>query len=304
MKPHPLTITLMLSGLMLFFVDMDHEAGSAVYQFYGFAHLAFFMAAAWVLSRWYAVSRRPFWLQLFVIMGTVLIVGGMIELIQPYFGRSASWRDLGIDGAGGLLGTMFLAPARRRLKPGVLLWAQVAALSLAGVMFYGPIITLWDMRQASRQFPMLSDFETRFEANRWSSGEITDEVARHGERSLKVALGTEKYAGTTLRRSFGEWGGWSTFAFSVYIPDPDPLTITVSIRDHEHFRRGGEYRDRFNRSFMLKQGWNDVNITVAEIQTAPLDRSLKLDQLSEVVIFAVDLPEPRVMNLDYVRLVR
>jgi hypothetical protein len=304
MKPRLLIIALMLFGLMLFFVDMGHGPGSALYQFYGFAHLAFFMAMALALSRWSLLTPYPFWLQAVGTIGAILILGGIIELIQPYFGRSASWRDLGIDGVGGLLGVVFLSPARRSLSRRILACVQTAALVIVGVVFYGPVTTIWDMWQALRQFPVLSDFETCFEAKRWSSGEIGNGIARHGEKSLRVALGTKKYAGTTLKRSFGDWRGWSSLAFSLYNPDPEPLRITVSIRDHEHFRRGGEYHDRFNRSFVLDEGWNDISIAVAEIENAPLTRRLKMDRLSEVVIFTANLPAPRVMFLDYIRLIR
>lgn len=160
------------------------------------------------------------------------------------------------------------------------------------------------MREASRQFPVLGDFETDLETMRWSSGDIDKNIARHGKRSLRVSFGTRKYEGTTLERSFGDWRGYKTFAFSIYNPDPDPLSMTVSIRDEEHFRRGGEYHDRFNHVYTMEQGWNDVSIPIADIENAPLARTLELNHLSEVVIFTVDPPAPRVMYLDYVRLLR
>jgi hypothetical protein len=293
----------MVAGMMLFFVNMGHGPGSAITQLYGFAHLGFFMVMAWGLSRLAVLNQRSLWFQFFIIMFVVFFVGGIIELIQPYFGRTARWRDLEIDLLGGFLGVMFLVSARRNLARGLPALGQFAGLALVVVLFYGPVITLWDMWQASREFPVLSDFETRFETKRWSSGEIDNGIARHGESSLRVALGMEKYAGTTLRRSFGDWRGYSIFAFSLYDPDPDPLRITVSIRDEEHFRRGGEYHDRFNRSFIMAQGWNDVYIPVSDIENAPSERKLELDHLSEVVIFTVDQPAPRVMYLDYVRLI-
>lgn len=299
-----LVFVLLIAGIMLFFLDMGHSPGSAVRQLYGFAHLVFFMFIAIGLSRLPILARRPFFVQFVVIMSVVFLVGAIIEVIQPYFGRSGSWRDLGINVLGALFGVMFLAPARRSVSRGLLVCGQLSAMTLAVVMFHGPVITLWDMWQASRQFPVLSDFETPFEARRWSSGEIDKTFVRHGQASLRVAMGTEKYAGTTLVRSFGDWQGYSTFAFSLYNPDADPLHITVSIRDEEHWRRGGEYEDRFNRVFSMGQGWNEVHIPVADIAHAPAMRKLELNQLNEVVIFTVDPPVPRVMYLDYVRLIR
>jgi hypothetical protein len=43
-----------------------------------------------------------------------------------------------------------------------------------------------------RLLPALGDFETRLEIKRWSSGEIDKGIARHGESSLKVSMGTVK----------------------------------------------------------------------------------------------------------------
>jgi hypothetical protein len=254
------------------------------------------------LSRVLDSAQRTFWHQAFFILMVIFCVGGIIELTQPYFGRSANWRDLGIDLLGGLFGLIFLVPSRHELGGRLLVCVQSFVLVIAVVAFYSPVVTLWDMWQASRQFPLLSDFETRFEAKRWSNGEIEDSIARHGDHSLGVVLGTEKYAGTTLRRSFGDWRGYTTFALSLYNPDDKPLFVTVSIRDHEHNRRGGEFNDRFNRKFKIEKGWKDISIPIDDIQNTPSGRELELDRLSEVVIFTVDLPEPRRIFLDNVRL--
>ena len=293
-----------IGGIMLFFIDFNHGPGSVIYQLYWFAHLVFFALMAGGLARLPSLMRRPFFLQIILIMCVVLGVGGIIELIQPYFGRSASWRDLGLDFIGGFLGIMFISPIRRSLSRWLLVCGQCAVLALVVIVSFVPVTTIWDIWQATRQFPVLGDFETRLETGRWSSGEIDRGIARHGQCSLRVFLGTQKYAGTTLKRSFGDWRGYSTLAFSIYNPDPDLLMITVSIRDYEHFRRGGEYSDRFNRSFNIEQGWNDVHIPIADIENAPSARRLELDRLSEMVIFTVDLPEPRLFYLDHVRLIR
>ena len=42
-------------------------------------------------------------LALWVIVG-VILYGGAIELIQPFFGRDAEWRDLMADGIGAVMG--------------------------------------------------------------------------------------------------------------------------------------------------------------------------------------------------------
>ena len=288
----------------LFFINTGFGSGSAVSQLHGFGHLLFFAAVAiglsWVLNS----ARRTFWHQAFFIILVILCLGGIIELAQPYFGRSFKWQDLGINLLGGLFGLSFFVPARRELDRRFLAFTQLFVLAAATMVFHKPVVTLWDIWQASRQFPVLSDFETNLEAKRWSSSEIDDSIFRHGERSLKVVLGTERYPGTTLRRSFGDWSGYTYFAFNLYNPDDKPLFVTVSIRDHEHNRRGGGFHDRFNRKFKIEKGWNDIAIPIADIQGAPSDRELRLDNLSEVVIFTTGLKEQRRFYLDYVRLCR
>lgn len=289
---------------MLFFLDMDHGPNSLVYQFYGFAHIFFFALVARCLAKLPALIQKPFWFQFVSIMILVFAAGGIIELIQPCFGRSSSWRDVGFDLVGGFLGLMFLAPSRHDISRWIIASGRLTAISFAGLLLFGPAITIWNMNQANRQFPILGDFENRLETRRWSSGNMDRNIARHGHASLRVALNTgKKYSGTTMLRDFGNWTEYSFFAFSIHNPDHAPLSLTVSIRDHEHFRRGGKYEDRFNQAFPIEPGWNDIRIPIQNIENAPSERSLELNNLSEVVFFTVDLPKPRVINLDYVRLI-
>jgi len=298
---------LMVAVLPFFFLDIGPGPKNAFVQLYGFAHFFFFALFAWWLSGIGDLSCRSYSRQIVFILLAILLAGGSIELIQPFFGRDAQWRDLGIDLLGGLFSIVFWVPSRHQMRRSFLVGLQIIVMAAAVILFYAPVSTLWDMAQAARQFPVLGDFETRLEVNRWSRGVIVRDISRHGTHSLRVDLGIDrrkKYRGTTLRRSFGDWRGYKTFAFSLFNPDDPPLTITVSIRDHENNRRGGEYHDRFNHRFAMQPGWNDVAIPISDIQNSPEERKLELDDLSEVVIFTVDPPAPRRMYLDYVRLIR
>jgi VanZ family protein len=298
-----LAFPIIIGWTVLFFAVPGPAPSSPLHQLTGFGHLGYFILLAWELASLPFLARRPPALQILTVMAVVLATGGAIELIQPHFGRNASWTDLGIDLLGGLIGMVFLTPARRHLPRGLLTGSQLTALTLTGLMFYGPVSNFWDIWQARRQFPVLGEFESRLEARRWSNGEIDRRIFRQGGAALRVELGTEGYAGTTLKRSFGNWQGFSNLCLSIYNPESEPLRITVSIRDHEHFQRGGRYDDRFNRSFQIGYGWNDILIPVREIETAPAGRTLDLARLSEMVIFTTGLPEPRVIYLDHVRLI-
>jgi hypothetical protein len=292
----------LLAIFPLFFVGWGQGPADPLRQLDNLAHLAYFALMAWALTLLPQVTRRKLSLQFILPLSAVFAMGGAIELIQPRFGRTASWSDLGLDLMGALLGLLFFAAGRRLLNRRLLAVGQLAALALAGYALAGPAATLWDMEQASRSFPILGDFESRFEAGRWVQGTIDHTLARHGSGSLRVDLSTALYSGTALIRSIGDWRGYTTFALSIYNPGPGPLRIIISIRDQEHERRGGHYHDRFNRTFHLKPGWNDLRIPVAEIEKAPRERTMDMSRLREIGIFAANLPTPRVIHLDNLRL--
>jgi hypothetical protein len=60
----------------------------------------------------------------------------------------------------------------------------------------------------------------------------------------------------------------------------------------------------FNGRYLIAPGWNDLRIPIAEIRAAPTERALDLANLSQMVIFTVDLAHPRRLYLDRVRLSR
>jgi hypothetical protein len=225
-----------------------------------------------------------------------LIVGTAIELVQPYFGRSAGLQDLWQNLLGVATGVALSAPAGTQRR----LLGSAMAVALA-IELQAATAALFDRGIARIQFPVLSDFSTPFERSRWSTGELDDQFAKVGQNSLRLDLEPAQYAGTIRRRSLGDWTGYRTLTFSLYNP-AEPLTITVTVRDREHFRRGGEYRDRFNRRFLLQPGWNDIQVPVEDIREAPAERELNLANLAELAIFTVNLEQERTLFLDNVHL--
>jgi hypothetical protein len=288
---------LLLGIIPLFFIDLDRWFGHIPSELQAFAHVAFFGLLALLLMRLPWVRARPFPPRAVQVLLIILLIGIAIELIQPLFGRSAGLRDLRQNLVGAAAAVSLYAPAGSQRRGLAGLAAALLALELAG-----PGIGLWDRAVARTQFPVLGEFETRFEHRRWSSGVPDDTVARAGARSLRLELEPGRYAGTTLRRSFGDWNGYTHLEMSLYNPDEAILPLTVSIRDREHERRGGAYPDRFNGRYSIAPGWNDLRIPIAEIRAAPAERALDLADLSQMVIFTVDLEHPRRLYLDRVRL--
>ncbi len=294
--PYYLAIAAVVGIIPLFFIDLGPYRRIFAPEVHAFGHLVFFAILAWVALQLPMVRRYSYPVRAVVVLVGAVLLGGMIELIQPYFGRSAAIKDVWQNLLGASITVALSAPrgAARRILVSVV--AVVLFLEM-----HNPVTSLWDRGVARIQFPVLSDFSTAFEDRRWSSGTPDSSIARVGQRSLRVDLQPSRYAGTTMRRSFGDWNEHNTLEFSIYVPDGS-LGITVSIRDHEHLDRGGAYIDRFNRRFLLQPGWNDVSIPVADIRDAPQERQQDLSDIAELAIFTSNLEEERTFYLDRVRL--
>lgn len=289
-----------LAGLVpLFFVDLGPWRRMFAPEFHVFSHLLLFAIMGWLFLRLPFLQRYTFVTRAALTLAFALVLGVLIELIQPYFGRTAAIRDVWQNVLGAAIAVVLHAPTgpRRRALAGAL--GVILALEL-----YIPTTSIWDRGVARSQFPDLATFSTPFEHRRWTRGTQDDTFARTGDRSLRVDLEPARYAGTTLRRSLGDWHGFDALTFSVYNASHDPLTITVSVWDHHHRNSGGPYADRFNQRYQLLPGWNDIRIPVIAIKTAPAERTMGLDDMAEFAVFTTDLEEQRTIYLDAVRLER
>jgi len=155
---------------------------------------------------------------------------------------------------------------------------------------------------ARQQFPVISDFETSFEIDRWKAEgrlSVEKEIARNGIQSLKVRLTTDKYSGVSLQYVRENWRGYNHLLVSIYNPDDESLEIICRIHDSAH---NNKYNDRFNRKFLLRKGWNDLVISIHEIENSLNGRLLNLDEVETIGFFVVEQERERVVYIDSVYL--
>ena len=219
--------------------------------------------------------------------------------------RTLDTGDVLRDLTGSLLVLVFgslgstLKPASRRLS------LQLAVLVLSLVQLWPLTKSLIDEAIARRQFPLLSNFETLFEIDRWAgSAELSVESMPSISQSklLKLSLTTDQYSGAALNYFDGNWASARTLKISLYNPDADPLQVTCRIHDLQHADGDEEYEDRFNRSFRLMQGWNHIEINLNEVKESPASRSMDMSRIRGLGIFVVSLPTSRTLYIDNVQL--
>ena len=296
---------LAIGTVLLFKGGPDYYSSRSFRHLWDIGHIIYFALFALLLSRWGPVSRMSVGRQWMVILAITFLAGVSIELLQYGTARDPDAGDVLRDLSGSLLVLAFgplgagLQPVSRRR------FLQISVLTLLLAHLWPVARSLLDEAIARHQFPLLSGFETPFEIDRWTGNarQSVETVAAISQgKLLKVSLTTDQYSGVTLNYFDGDWASAHTLLISLYNPDASPLQITCRIHDLQHEDGNEEYEDRFNRSFLLVQGWNRIEIDLNDVRASPAGRSMDMSRIRGLGIFVVALPAPRILYIDEVRL--
>ncbi len=223
-----------------------------------------------------------------------------IQLFQPL--RSFELRDLANDTLGAFTFLAFvysfkIADSKRRLRLRI-------ALALVCVLATTPIwLAVSEWRSMVRTFPLIGSFEDKAELRRWGTKDATLALShRHatsGRRSAEVRLLPGTYPGVNSDYFYGDWRGYQILAFDVYLTGASPLNMSLRIDDIHHNQ---EYSDRYNHTFTLAPGLNQIRIALADVATAPVSRPMDMAAITVICLYACRLETPRTIYLDNIRL--
>ena len=303
-----LFVTLVLFAL-LFFGGVDEGAVRSLREFWNLGHIALFLVLGYLLlTPPSPLATRTFTMQFLAVVSFAFLLGGLIELVQARIGRDMSLIDVTRDGIGALLSLAFLAPqrlslsvtARRSLQASVLLLLAWACTPFA--------MALWDENQANKHWPELANFESSMELGRWSSTgaarlSIDDTVSLKGGHAMRIELSTSKYSGASLDYFPRDWSAYERLIINLYNPAANPMTVTCRIHDRIHSQsRIQQYKDRFNRTYQLNPGWNQITISLQELANAPAGRSMNTQLIDGLQIFVSGLASPATIYIDEIYL--
>jgi len=307
MKKSYLCILLIIGSVFLFFGGPDYYSPRQFRLAWELGHIGlFFFYTCALLKIWTSFAKRSFQVQLLVVLLLSLVLGALIEWSQAAFDRTFSLKDIAMNVIGSLAAVAFLSPTRIVPSGNLLRITQITICFLVLLLTYPFVIVLVDQVVARMQFPVLSNFETPFEIDRWGGSAliaIDKNTVREGKASLKVQLTTDRYSGASLNHFLPDWHDHDYLHISIFNPSPEPLKVTVRINDKEHFSNGQFYSDRFNRQFILSSGWNNIDIAIADIRNAPETRVMNLRAIRNLGIFTVNLKTPKLIYIDDVRLI-
>lgn len=301
---------LLLIGAPFFFLGGPGYHSSRSYQSaWDLGHiLYFFILSCWLCGFFQRrnTCRSPLSL-FFSTVGIVFIVGFSVEVMQMFkSGRSPDVFDVLRNLLGCLTAfAFFIQPSiwGRHLHLQVLFRGLV--LVLLAIAIWPLSRSLMDEHLALRQFPVLADFETPFERYRWINVQQLrreKEKVRHGKQAVRVQLSTAKFSGISLFYFPDDWRGYGTLHCSVYNPLEVGLVLNCRIHDTLHKEHGSGFSDRFNQQFLLRQGWNELVISLEKVKNAPRSRTMDMEHIEGLGLFVVQQAHPLELYLDYIYL--
>ena len=80
------------------------------------------------------------------------------------------------------------------------------------------------------------------------------------------------------------------------------LALHGRIHDRLHKFHDQAFEDRFHQKFILRPGWNDLRISLAEVRHAPAGREMDMHEIEGFGMFVIRQKRPLVIYLDYVYL--
>ena len=152
---------------------------------------------------------------------------------------------------------------------------------------------------------VLYDFEADEELDRlhWTCHtlySLSDHYATHGLKSLQIELYPSDYPGLTPMLKQNDWSNYNFFRFDVYNPQENDLSLSVRIDDRKSYP---DYKDRFNKSFILNPGMNHIRIPLDTLVTSGKGKNLNLNTIYRVYIFMSHPTKKVILYFDYVKLV-
>lgn len=271
-------------------------------NFWDLGHVVLFTLLSTIVlrdSKW--LISKNLSIQFILIIGFTFVLGSLIEVVQLYIGRTYEFVDVWRSIVGSLLGIVF-SKEFKNVKPYIIKTARVFVLLLLLIATWPFIKSLVDEIQAQNDFPVIADFENPFELEKWYGqcyATINKEFVFHGKKSLKAELLTVKYSGISISYFPTNWQEYSVIKFHVYLPETDSLRLTCRIHDVGH---NNKFDDRFNKSFFVNHGWNEIAFDLKQVTNAPSNRIMDITKMKNFALFAVNLKERKTIYFDYLKL--
>lgn len=302
-----LLLALAAGSLFLFIGGLETYALRSIKELWNLGHVLYFALMVLLFTRWPRFGRVPLLWRWPILIALTLAWGVGIEALQYGSARSTDIMDVSRDLCGSWLMLCFHPAFRQASRKILNRFLQISALAFLLYHLMPLTIALGDETLARIQFPLLSDFSTPFELDRWKGDADRQVVAGIGGkagRQMQIGLHTTLYSGTGMDYLPSDWSTYQFLNLDIYNESAEGLQLTIRVHDLTHQSVNPRYlfNDRFHQSVYLTRGWNELKIPLQAIENAPRKRSMDMKQIADVSFFARSLKKPRAIYLDRIYL--
>lgn len=238
---------------------------------------------------------------LFISLFSILI-GLLIEYIQPYFGRNRSILDFYYDIIGVLFSAIFYIRINtNRRKSASFLLILFFCLSIALPVFR--MYLWWQINHS----PTLLNFDRDWEKyiysfdsgvkfEKISASHLLKTTGQAGKFEFDIS---DTYIGVSLDYPKADWRAYRKLSWKVFSEHQQAFYMSLRIHDSKHNQ---EYSDRFNYRFKVSPGYNMFEVSFNDIQTSPTSRSMEMDKIQSVKFFLTKPDRVTSLYLDNIEL--
>ncbi|OUS09366.1 hypothetical protein A9Q90_03385 [Gammaproteobacteria bacterium 54_18_T64] len=233
-------------------------------------------------------------------------LGAGIEYLQLQLGRSFSCADIVNDVIGANLGLLVLALYKTRVKGLERLTIQLGFILMLGLGLRDVELQLWDEWAMRSDFPVLANFETSIQLQRWEFANVvarrSQQFSRSDSYSLEAQFLNGDYPSISLNHLIGDWSGLQFLHLSVYSVSEQITSFELEVFDRQYRLNGFHFDDKFNTPLAIAPGWNFINIPLQVIENAPQQRNMDMRFIQSLSLFTHRPGVPVRLYIDSIRL--
>jgi len=233
-----------------------------------------------------------------VVLATAFVIGVFIEMTQGLLQREASVSDLSRNLFGIIAGLSLAIYFQQKAWYNrlALVSVMLTGLFLGG---YSLIELSWNYYQRSKAFPLLTEFEkpwtksfVRFNKAAFQGGVVKKNPLEATRYKFRFEPGL--YPGVSIIEPVENWSGYRILHFDVFSTNIDNVKMVLRVHDKQHNQ---DFRDRFNRHFILQPGFNRIVVELAEIRDALYSRKIDMANIAGVEMFLTEVEEPLYLEI-------
>ncbi|OUS11954.1 hypothetical protein A9Q89_07270 [Gammaproteobacteria bacterium 53_120_T64] len=233
-------------------------------------------------------------------------LGAGIEYLQLHLGRSFSVADIFNDVIGANLGLLVLALQKARVAGRGRLTIRFGIVLMLGLGLRDVELRLLDEWAMRRDFPVLANFETSIQLQRWTFANVvahrSQPFPRSGGYTLDVQFLNGEYPSVSLHHLVGDWSSLQFLHLAVYSASKQTTPFELEVFDRDYQRNGFHFNDKFNTPLVIVPGWNFINIPLQVIENAPQQRNMDMRLIQALSLFTHQPTVPVRLYIDSIRL--